>query len=818
MIFRGKNKKLNNKGFSLVEILVAMAILGVVSLAIYSFMNTGARLYQKTSSDADIQTEAQLVANSISDLIIDCEINISYGPTVSDRIPEYKGTVSGSGLPGGSNPDADNILEIDNNNYQFLIIPDGENLFYLERRAQAGSDVYEAYDLSKAQLLAENVTDFSVDLSRVTGKSKNIVTFSLTYERGGRRYSGNYQVNLRNSVSVNQVVDKVVDKNASITKIIVSPDIVYVDVKGKDNPQTVPPEKTQTFIASSDARNVTTQKLYTWSIASGYTGATITSGSDDKSCTIRFDEYLYTDPAMGNVIPSSFNVTATSTINNPQTGAPVTGVATVYYRKILDMSVVPSRGVDKSTNTVAPETTALFTAEISDYNLSAGDKLCNWTLQYRTAGKEWAVCNDAGIAKLGTAGSSAYVTLGSNANEKYEFRLTAVSRWDGSWDASYEFGVAEVEESSGADCASRGVEIDLTAMYKAGRLPQVENITENVNNVHIYVDKIIGVTLRNFSGNDTFKNLVAFTRDGKAYLYLDYASMRYTEGKNLLVYYGDSQNIELDLVLLMEDGVTVISRTVNIKLDPVRLLAGRPTAGSSILIDRGSSYNMSFSTTGYNISKKNQIGVYIKSAEDDKMDSAGNIIEAPYMNANANEYGMIDANNYIDINYISSLGNRYNYVDKGVVKLTAKTGTDFYPKDAINMMITIEDYYKTALAFDPSHLPNCMYKFDAYVSNVEGASLFISEPSYSASNLVQKEDGSYQCACSVKAVSKTGADGTATVQELSANTGTDITLSSGEVIQFNVVVNNNTVSYFTLSYNGGKYYYNSTYHCWKKMS
>lgn len=805
MIFRGKNKKLNNKGFSLVEILVAMAILGVVSLAIYSFMNTGARLYQKTSSDADIQTEAQLVANSISDLIIDCEINISYGPTVSDRIPEYKGTVSGSGLPGGSNPDADNILEIDNNNYQFLIIPDGENLFYLERRAQAGSDVYEAYDLSKAQLLAENVTDFSVDLSRVTGKSKNIVTFSLTYERGGRRYSGNYQVNLRNSVSVNQVVDKVVDKNASITKIIVSPDIVYVDVKGKDNPQTVPPEKTQTFIASSDARNVTTQKLYTWSIASGYTGATITSGSDDKSCTIRFDEYLYTDPAMGNVIPSSFNVTATSTINNPQTGAPVTGVATVYYRKILDMSVVPSRGVDKSTNTVAPETTALFTAEISDYNLSAGDKLCNWTLQYRTAGKEWAVCNDAGIAKLGTAGSSAYVTLGSNANEKYEFRLTAVSRWDGSWDASYEFGVAEVEESSGADCASRGVEIDLTAMYKAGKLPVVENWETTVNNVQLHVDKIIGIELNNFSGNDTLKNLMCFSRDGKAYMYLDYASMRYTEGRDQLTYYGNGQNVSVILTCLMEDGVTIYTQTANFNLDPVRLLAGKPTDGGTILIDRGSSYNMSFSTTGYNISKKNQIGIYIKDSEADS-----------YTNANANEYGMIDANNYIDINYISSLGNRYNYVDKGVVKLTAKTGTDFYPKDAINMMIMIEDYYKTALAFDTSHLANCSYAFDAYVSNVEGASLFIAEPSYSG--LTQNGDGSYQCACSVKAVSKTGADGAATIQELSANTGTDITLSSGEVIQFNVVVNNNTVSYFTLSYNGGKYYYNSTYRCWKKMS
>lgn len=805
MIFRGKSRKVNNKGFSLVEILVAMAILGVVSLAIYSFMNTGAKLYQKTSSDADIQTEAQLVANTVSDLIIDCELNISYGPTVSDRIPEYKGTVSGGSLPGGSNPDADNILEIDNNNYQFLIIPDGEKLFYLERRAQSGSDNYEAYDLSKAQLLAENVTDFSVDLSRVTGKNKNIVTFALTYEKGGRRYSGNYQVNLRNSVSVNQVIDKVVDKNASITKIIVSPDVVYIDVKGKEQPQTDPRGKTQTFIASSDAKNVTTQKLYTWAISDGYTGASIQSGADEKSCTIQFDEYLYTDPAMGNVIPSSFNVTATSTINNPQTGAPVTGVATVYYRKILDMSVVPTRGVDKTDNTVAPETTALFSADISDYNLSSADKLCNWTLQYKTAGNDWAVCNDTGIARLGTAGSSAYVTLGSKANDKYEFRITAVSRWDNTWSASYDFKVGTVDETSGADCASRGVEIDLTAMYKAGKLPAVENWVTTVNNVQLHVDKIIGISLNNFSGNDTLKNLVCFVRDGKAYMYLDYASMRYTEGANQLMYYGNSQNVSVVLTCLMEDGVTTYTQTANFNLDPVRLYAGKPAGGSTILIDRGGSYNMSLSTSGYNISKKNQIGVYLRNAGTDT-----------YMNANANEFGMIDVNNYIDVAYISSLGNRYNYVDRGVVKLTAKNTTDFYPEGAINFMITIEDYYKTALAFGTDHLPNCMYQFDAYVSNVEGESLFVSEPT--TSGLEQNSDGSYRCACAAKVVVKTSSDGSATVADVSANTGTDTTLSNGENLRFGVVANGGVVSYVTMTYNGSQYYYNSTYHCWKKMS
>ena len=172
---RKKVKKLNNHGFSLVEILIAMAILGVVSLTIYSFMMQGSRFYGKQYADADIQSEAQLVANTISDLIVDCEVNISYDNSISNSInPDVSSNVIYA---------QGKALEISNRDYQFIIFHNDTNLFYLERRpSPSDPSVYEAYDIDNAELLAENITAFDVDLSRVSGKGKgkNIVTFTMT--------------------------------------------------------------------------------------------------------------------------------------------------------------------------------------------------------------------------------------------------------------------------------------------------------------------------------------------------------------------------------------------------------------------------------------------------------------------------------------------------------------------------------------------------------------------------------------------------------------------------------------------------------------
>ncbi|MBQ8188818.1 MAG: prepilin-type N-terminal cleavage/methylation domain-containing protein [Lachnospiraceae bacterium] len=871
--------KMNNKGFSLVELLIAMAILAVVSLCVYSFMNTGARLYGKTSSDADIQKEAQLVANTISDLIIDCEVNIRYDNTVSDSIGSGSGGSGGTGGEGGSggeggtggeggsggegesggtlNTEAvvdggeaaeggegsesgegseggegvavdanDEILEISNSDYQFLIIQDDDKLFYLERRANASTGVYDPYDLSQAELLAENVTDFDVDLSRVTGKRRNIVSFSLTYEKMGRKYSGNYQVNLRNSVTVNEVITKPLVKEENISRVIVTPDVVYVDVKRQKNDEgewiPTSQQKTQVFMASSDAVNVTTQKLFTWSMSeSTGTGASFDGDIDGKSCTIRFANDL-------SDIPASFNVVATSTIANKATSIYPQGTAVVYYKKILDMQIAATRGVIE--NKAEPGTSAVFTAEISDYNLSTEEKKCKWTLECKKGDSaEYEICRDASVASLRPSGSTAVVTLGNKDDMKYyTFRLTAVSDWDPSWSAQYEFGVATPAKKQGIDEASRGVAIDMTALFTTGFYgPYAEKNLPNL-------DYIYDVRLQNYSGNDV-DTILEFRNEGegetgkRAYMYLDYNDNRYTEGENMLNFF-DTSNIEITIFYVDKDGNKKSKDGVNIQMAVADLNPGKPVGNGVILIPKGGYYDAAFTTNGYNIAKKNQIGIYLSDSSD-----------GTYQNVNSNEYGMQDFSSYISVNYTGSLGNRNLLIQEGSFRITAKADQTVYPEEAIGVKVTLDDMYRILMSsfvsdskknecikyetydedkgeyikdtpYPKTRLQRASYDFDAYVANVEGQNLFVQGPmdgkDWTTTTVVWQEGSEF-----LKSTQDNLVLG-------SSYTFSDDGATNNITIKFDKVLasDKQTVSYYKMEYNGDTYYYNSTYNCWKPTS
>lgn len=784
---RKERKKLNNHGFSLVEFLIAVAILGVVSLTIYSFMNTGARFYQRSSADADIQSEAQLAANAISNLIIDCEVNISYDDEISPG-------------PGGGAPiRADGrILEISNSNYQFLIFHRGTNLFYLERRPSAvNSAQYEAYNIDNAELLAQNITEFEVDLTRVSGKGKgkNIVTFVMTYEKGGRTYRGNYQVNLRNSVTIsaNGITPVVNDEN--LTRISVTPSPVTIDVKGKDAPACPPEQKEKEFTANSDATNVGRDDIFSWSMedASGAVSyATAVGDSNKKRFKIRLADDL-------SSVPSSFRVIAESRIPNKDTHTYATGEAIVYFKKILNLNITPTRGV--TNDCMDPESTAIFAANFTDYNLMPEDKRCTWRFEYKKGVEgQWAVCNNSSIATGRAMGSSYSVRLGSQADEHYSFRLTATSEWDPTWSAEYVFGVTEKAKIPGIDSPSRGVEIDMTALFTTGDYGPYAQ--QNMPGL----DTIYDVTLQNFSGHDVEGILDLIVRDGKAYVYLDYGAVRYTSGSDALLFY-NSPNIECVIHYIDKDGNKKSKDGVNWQMTPVSLNPSRPLKNGNILLPKGGTYDVTFTTLGYNISKKNQIGIY--------METDGSL-----QNLNANEVGMLDFNPYLAANYTGPLGNRYNLIESGVFRITAKADQMMYPTDAIPMKVTIDDFYRLVTRYasgNQEYLERSSYDFNVYVSNVDGRDLFIKGPA----------DASNWTTTTVvyNGTSQSGGSGNAAaaathVQAVNVGQGCSIETANGtETITFTPVrAQDNSISYYEMSIGNQRYYYNTTYKCWRAVS
>lgn len=78
----------NNKGLTLIELLVAIAMISIIMIAITGFILTGSKTFSKGNIDAQIQREAQLAVNQVGDLIIDCcggvDLELSQGGTPID--------------------------------------------------------------------------------------------------------------------------------------------------------------------------------------------------------------------------------------------------------------------------------------------------------------------------------------------------------------------------------------------------------------------------------------------------------------------------------------------------------------------------------------------------------------------------------------------------------------------------------------------------------------------------------------------------------------------------------------------------------------
>lgn len=257
-----RKKKRDNRGLTLIELIITVAIIAIFSGVVVTFVGTGSNTYRSTSSTAKVQMETQELIDRMEDMIIDTNRSLYYANGSGEQIgSEIKNDIKQSG-EGNSSGNKTFIIcneyrNSDGKTSQYICdVLDWdkteETVYYSQREYTASSsteesesngtdietfsldegnaaaialdegeqNVRDASTKIERSVLATGILDFRADLTKV--ESDNIVRFQLSTQNGKKELETLHSVSLRNKVKVKKPADAFNEAEATNVGIYIS--------------------------------------------------------------------------------------------------------------------------------------------------------------------------------------------------------------------------------------------------------------------------------------------------------------------------------------------------------------------------------------------------------------------------------------------------------------------------------------------------------------------------------------------------------------------------------------------------------------------
>lgn len=737
---------IHNKGLSMIELIVALAIIGILSVSIVQSMASSSKTYYRSSAEAQLQSEAQLVANSISEIAVDCydatdkmtagvKSELGIDDTVYDTsdgkvLVLYGKSVDGSGTITQS---------------QYAIArKTGTDELYLFEKITTGA----AVETSSA-VLANYIQDFNIpDIDRV--KNENMLSFELTYERQDstnksvdkRKYKGNYQVLMRNRQYAGKAYNPSNTPEIPNLKLTLTPKIVYLDVKGSTSDigkdyitgyhnntvnegaaLSVSGAPGDVLSAGVELHGEVSPSAYNTSISwklmnvddayfffKNAEGNYVKAGDLDPVLKL----YWEADKDMSNLTVDSFDVIASKEIdytiseNSTQKITASPKKTTFKIRRVKSLGLRPTSGMTKWKNIFTTEYGGKQSPEAVYYAEPEGSGLKDMMIQ-STAVAPYIENGGTVQWKLSIKkdDGSAWQEITSEEDKKLYARLTPVTYYGNGGIATISFGTAaangqlyKIETQSDWDPTRKAELIigvaptgggDSSGFFSRGYYIDLLSWVQS-NEKYESITKLLDAQLGSAGGSSEYAGYKLVKKDGRYYLLYDYNAAYYS-GEQRINFYKEVQTLEIKITNQSgqngNDGLGIQGSTgsnLQYKTLPVyvhRIPNYAVTDAKPIVIKKGASVALRVQTEYYNVHDRSMFGVYI-----------GNKGNTDAMETNLNKSGLNESNQYLAFSIDDSqYGGLYSYNDTIMTDLTAKAATKAYNPNPMTVRMTADDFY-----------------------------------------------------------------------------------------------------------------------------